>query len=175
VYTGHVGVALGAHGIRKSIPLWLLILASQLPDWADAGLCLASVRTPVPGAYSHSLPAIGILAVAAAIGYCMILRDPAGMLIVALVVASHAAGDYLTGMKPVMPGGPLIGLQLYARPWIDFVLESTAVVLGWLIYRNSISREKRNSEPVFTLLFVLLVIQFGADIILTMTKGLKKC
>src|SRR5689334_1596680 len=99
MYTGHAGVALGAHGIRKAVPLWLLILASQLPDWADAGLCLSGVRTPVPGMYSHSLPAIAVLALGAALIYCAMQRDPAGMLLVAMVVVSHALGDYVTGLK----------------------------------------------------------------------------
>ena len=175
MYTGHVGVALGAHGIRKAIPLWLLIFASQMPDWADAGLCLADIRSPIPGMYSHSLPAIALLALVGALIYCVILRDPAGMALVALVVISHAGGDYLTGLKPSWQGGPLIGLELYKRPLIDFFIEGLVVMGGWLIYRRSLPAERRSSEPALTLLFVLLAIQVGADIFLTMAKGLRKC
>jgi hypothetical protein len=175
MYTGHVGVALGAHGIRRSIPLWLLIFASQMPDWADAGLCLADIRTPIPGMYSHSLPAVATLALVAALIYCVILRDPAGMALVALVVISHVAGDYLTGLKPSWEGGPMIGLELYKRPVIDFFIEAFVVMIGWLLYRRTLSPEKRSSEPALTLLFMLLAIQVGADIFFTMAKGLKKC
>ena len=175
MYTGHIGIALGAHGWKKSIPLWLLIFASQLPDWADAGLCLANIRTPFPGTYSHSLPAIAALALFAAMIYCAIQRDPVGMLIVAAVVVSHAAADYFTGTKPTWPGGPIIGLELYHRPVIDFVLEALVVFVGWTVYRRSLGPEKRSREPVFTLLFVLIVIQIGGDIVLTTAKGLKKC
>jgi len=175
MYTGHVGIALGAHGWKKTIPLWLLILASQLPDWADAGFCLADIRTPFPGTYSHSLPAIAILALGAALVYGAIERDPAGMLLVAAIVVSHAVADYFTGIKPTWPGGPIIGLELYRRPVVDFVLESLVVFAGWTIYRRSLRVDERKKEPVFTLLFVLIVIQIGADIILTTAKGLKKC
>lgn len=175
MYTGHIGLALGAHGLRKSIPLWLLILASQLPDWADAGLCLADIRTPIPGVYSHSLPAIGVLALVAALAYCILERDPAGMALVALVVISHAGGDYLTGFKPTWPGGPVMGLELYRRPAIDFAIESLVVLGGWVLYRRTLRPGQQSSEPAFTLLGALILIQLGADIFLTMAKGLKKC
>lgn len=175
MYTGHIGVALGAHGWRKSVPLWFLIIASQLPDWADAGLCLADIRTPIPGMYSHSLPAVAILALGAALIYSAIQRDPAGMLLVTAVVVSHAVADYFTGIKPTWPGGPVIGLELYHRPVIDFFLESLVVLSGWAIYRKALSPDRRSKEPVFTLLFVLIVIQIGADVVFTMAKGLKKC
>lgn len=175
MYAGHIGVALGAHGIRKAVPLWLLIIASQLPDWADAGLCLANVRTPVPGIYSHSLPAIGVLALVAAIAYCFMVRDVAGMLLVAAVVASHAVGDFFTGMKPTWNGGPMIGLQLYQHPMIDFAIEATVLVAGWLLYRRSLPADRRSSAPALTVLGVLLAIQAGADIFLSFAKGLKKC
>src|ERR1044071_5918633 len=121
---GHVGVALGAHGIRKAIPLWFLIIASQLPDWTDAAFCLANVRPSTPGILSHSIPAVSLLALLAALAYVIRMRDPAGMLRGAVVVFSHAAGDYLPGLKPTWSGGPMIGLMLYRRPLIDFIVEA---------------------------------------------------
>ena len=175
MYAGHVGVALGAHGMRKAVPLWLLIIASQLPDWADAGLCLANVRTPVPGLYSHSLPAIGVLALIGAIAYCFAVRDVAGMLLVAAVVASHAVGDFFTGLKPTWSGGPMIGLELYHHPAADFAIEAVVLVAGWLLYRRSLPEDRRSSLPAFTVLGALLAIQAGADIFLSFTRGLRKC
>ena len=170
-----MGFALGAHGIRRSIPLWLLVLASQLPDWADAGFCIAGVRPSTPGILSHSIPAVAALALDAAVVYAIVLRDPAGMLLVAAVVVSHAAGDYFTGTKPTWAGGPMIGLQLYKRPVIDFILEAAVILGGWLVYRRSLPESRRSSEPVFTLLGALIVIQIGADIFLSFAKGLRKC
>ena len=175
MYTGHVGVALGAHGLRKSIPLWFLVIASQLPDWADAALCLADIRTPIIGMYSHSLPAVGVLALLAAFAYAASLRDPAGMLLVAAVVISHAAADYVTGVKPTWAGGPMIGLQLYSRPAIDFIIEAVVLALGWLLYRRSLPEDRRSSRRAFEVLAVLIVIQAGADIFMYFAKGLRKC
>jgi len=175
MYAGHVGVALGAHGIRKAIPLWFLIIASQLPDWTDAAFCLANVRPSTPGILSHSIPAVSVLALLAALAYVITMRDPAGMILVAVVVLSHAAGDYLTGLKPTWSGGPMIGLTLYRRPVIDFIVEATVIAVGWTLYRSSLPPERRSAEPVFTMLGVLLLIQAGADVILSFAQGLRKC
>lgn len=175
MYVGHVGVALGAHGIRKAIPLWLLIIASQLPDWTDAVFCVANVRPSPVGILSHSIPAVAVLALVAALAYAILLRDPAGMLLVAIVVLSHAAGDYVTGLKPTWVGGPMIGMMLYRRPVIDFIFESLVIISGWLLYRRSLSPGRRSSEPVFTLLAALLAIQAAADVVLSFTTGLRKC
>ena len=175
MYAGHVGVALGAHGIRRAIPLWFLIIASQLPDWADAGFCLAGIR-PLPlGILSHSIPAVASLALVAALVYAFRWRDPAGVLLVIAVVVSHAAGDYLTGIKPTWPGGPVIGLHLYRRPMLDLVFESAVIVGGWATYRRSLPAERQSSRPMFTLLGALLAIQIAADIYLSFAKGIRKC
>jgi len=173
--TGHIAVAIGAHGLRRSIPLWFLILAAQLPDWADAVLCTAGVRPAIPGAYSHSFVAAGVLAIAAAFSFFVLARDPAGALLVGLVVVSHLLGDYLTGIKPTWPGGPLVGLSLYERPALDFLVEAPVIVAGWLLYRRSLPALSRNSRYSMALLAVLLVIQAAADIVLALTPTLTKC
>ena len=175
MYAGHVGIAIGAKGLRKTIPLWLLIVASQLPDWADASLCLANIRTQVPGMYSHSLPAIGVLALAAAAAYCVIERNVAGIILVIAVVISHAVGDYVTGLKPTWGGGPMIGLELYHRPVIDFLIESVVIFGGWLLYRRTLPADRRSSGPVVQMITILIAAQLAADVFMHFAKGLRKC
>lgn len=175
MYAGHIGVAIGAHGLRRAVPLWLLIVASQLPDWADAALCLSGIRPEVPGMYSHSLPAIFVLGAVAAAAFFAVRRDRGGMLLVAAVVLSHALMDYVTGIKPLWPGAGMIGLQLYHVPVIDFAIESVVVIAGWLLYRTTLDRERRTSAPVFTLLGALLAAQLAADIFMSLSPGLRKC
>ncbi len=173
--TGHVAIAMGAHGLRSTVPLWLLILATQLPDWADAALCTAGMRSTVPGAYSHGFIPIGVLAVAASIAWFARSKSAAGSLMIGAVVISHALGDYVTGTKPTWPGGPMVGMQLYSQPALDFLFESVVIVGCWLLYRRSIPLEKRGSRFVMILLFTLLLIQGAADILLSLSPGLKKC
>ncbi|HEX2723425.1 MAG TPA: hypothetical protein VHM24_10930, partial [Gemmatimonadaceae bacterium] len=64
------------------MPLWLLIVASQLPDWTDAAACIARVHSDVPGMISHSLPAAAVLAVVTATAWYWKSGDWRGMLIV---------------------------------------------------------------------------------------------
>jgi len=43
MYIGHVGAALAAKRVRRSIGLLVLLVATYPPDWVDAGLCVAGV------------------------------------------------------------------------------------------------------------------------------------
>ena len=175
MYAGHVGIALGAKGFRSALPLWALIIASQLPDWADATLCLAGVTSSTPGMYSHSFAAIAVLTALGTAVYLVGTRDVAGSAFVAALVVSHALGDYITGLKPTWEGGPMIGLQLYQHPAVDFMVEAVIIVAGWLIYRASFPADKRSSRDVSLMLGVLLALQLAADIVFSMSPGLKKC
>lgn len=175
MYAGHIGVALGAKGIRRTIPLWILVLASQLPDWSDATLCIAGVRPSVPGMLSHSLPAVAILAAVIALAFYARERDTAGAMIVLAVVLSHAAGDYLTGIKPTWPGGPMIGLELYRRPMADVALESVVIVAGWLLYRRSFPEDRRGTRAMTAIPVALMAVQLAADIVFMLKPGLTKC
>jgi hypothetical protein len=175
VYAGHVGVALGAKGIRKSLPLWALIIASQLPDWTDATMCIAGFTSSTPGMLSHSFPAIGILTLAAGLAYLASTRDVIGSAFIGVLVISHAMADYLTGTKPTWIGGPMIGLQLYHHPAIDFAVEGIVIFAGWLLYRSSFPRDRRNAREVLSILGVLLALQLAADIVFATITGLRKC
>ena len=173
--TGHVAVAMGAHGVARSLPLWLLILAAQLPDWADAALCAAGTRSAVPGMYSHSVAATAILALAAAVIAMGISRDARGSAVVAVVVLLHTVGDYVTGLKPTWPRGPVIGLNLYSVPAMDFVFEAAVLTTGWMVYQLSFPAEQRYSRRLILVLAALLAAQAASDIVLALSPGMKKC
>ena len=160
--------------MRRTVPLWLLIVASQLPDWADAAVCL-SLRQSSSAMLTHSIPAVAVLGVAGAIACWFVSRDVRGVALVFAVVATHALGDYVTGIKPTWPGGPLIGFQLYKQPALDFIFESVVIVCGWLLYRRTFPSDKRSSRAVAAVLAALLLIQLAADIVFITTPGLKKC
>ena len=173
--TGHVAVAMGTYGIRRTIPLWLLIIASQLPDWADASVCTLGISSSVPGQYSHSFAAAALLC---AIGFAaayLVSRDAAASLLVPLMVLTHLVGDYVTGYKPSWNGGPMIGLELYSRPALDFVFETVVLVTGWIIYQRSFPRERRYSRDLIAMLVVLIAIQAGGNIVMSLVPGMKKC
>jgi hypothetical protein len=175
VLTGHVALALAARGARSSIPLWVLILASQLPDWADAAVCATRLSPAVQGLYSHSIVATVTLATAAAVLAYTQSRDFTGALLIGVLVMSHTLGDYVTGIKPTWSGGPTIGLHLYSRPLLDFLFEGVILLAAFLFYRRSFPPEIRNSGRVLAVPAMLLAIQAGADIVFALSPGLQKC
>lgn len=175
MYGGHIGFALAGKGYRSTIPLWLLVIATQLPDWADAVACRGGVSSPPSEMLSHSLPAVAVLATVAALLYYASARDPGASALVGLIVVSHMVADYTTGLKPTWPGGPRIGLELYHHPVADFFLEATVIVIGWLIYRRSLPTERRSSGPVKLMLVCLLLLQLAASVSFSVFPGVKKC
>jgi hypothetical protein len=50
---------------------------------------------------------------------------------------AHLPLDFVTGHKLYWPGGALWGLELYDRPWLDFLVEVPIVLGGWLLLRRS--------------------------------------
>jgi hypothetical protein len=159
VYAGHLGFALGAYSFRKTLPLWLLLIAAQIPDWLDAGLCVADVSRGEFGEYTHGLIPIGIAAVVFALFAYGLTRDVTGALIVAVVVASHWGLDYLTGIKPTWPGGPIVGMDLYSQPLIDVTLESATILVGWLMYRRALPESVQDHGWTYATLFSLCALQ----------------
>jgi len=171
MYAGHVSVALGAHGLRRRTPLWLLLLAAQLPDWYDAGFCSLALDRGRDGLYTHGLHVIALSAIVLAGGYALATRDRFGGVIVALTLASHYALDFLTGVKPTWPGGPSIGLALYARPTTELFLELATILLGWWLYRRTLPGEQRNRWTVYAMLAALLAWQAIAGVAFYLNLG----
>lgn len=171
MYAGHLGFALGAYSFRRTIPLWLILIAAQLPDWLDAGMCMANADRGPYGLYTHGIVTVAVGAVAFAILTWLVTRDLAGALIVGGVVLSHYLLDYFTGLKPTWSGGPIIGLDLYARPLADLVLETLTVVAGWLLYRRTLPIQLRNDGMVYATLFSLVALQLVAGVVLALSLG----
>ena len=174
MYIGHVGAALGAKRVRTSIGLLVLLVAAYTPDWADVGLCVASVSNPV-GMLSHSIPAIALFTALGFAAYATATRDWRAALVVAAVVLSHMFLDWITGHKPTWPGGPMIGLELYDHPIADFIVEGVVIVIGALLYARTLPPRKRPWIDVSLMLGALLLLQLGVDIARILMKSLPKC
>jgi hypothetical protein len=174
VYLGHVGIALGAKGMRPGIALLVLLLATYAPDWVDAGLCVMGAYDP-RGMFSHSFPAVALLGAFAVAAYGLHARDPVGGLIVGAVIVSHGLLDLITGYKPTWPGGPMIGLGLYRQPLADLVVESVVIAIGVLLYRRTLPPRSRPWIDVAAMLGALLVMQTAITAIRALTVSLPKC
>jgi hypothetical protein len=169
VIFGHFALAAGIRGRwPRSSLLWLLP-ASIAPDLLDVLMAAAGICNPF-GLYSHTIPAVAVLA--AAVGGAAYLttagREPGSTALStaiasAVVVLLHPALDFLTGYKLLWPGGALVGLRLYERPFTDFAIESAMVIVGWLILRRSTPAPRWAVAPAA--LCTALVLQGAANLV----------
>jgi hypothetical protein len=174
MYIGHVGAALAAKRARRSIGLLVLLIATYTPDWVDTGLCLALRYNP-DGMLSHSIPAILLFALVGFVVFGAITRDWTGALIVAAVIISHYFLDLVTGTKPTWPGGPMIGLRLYDRPVVDFIVEGLAILVGALLYGKTLPPRERPWADLGLMAGALLALQLSIDVAHLMMRTLPKC
>ncbi len=175
MYAGHVALGISAKRWAPIVPLWLLIFASQAPDWMDAAVCAARPGTFNPAMLSHSFAAITVIATAAALVGRLVYGSWYLSKVLALLVISHMLGDLVTGLKPTWTGGPLIGLRLFSRPLLDFVFESLVIFWGWWMYRTTFRPANRNTFAVNAMLVGLIAMQAVADIAFTVVPRVSKC
>ena len=155
-----MGIAFAARARWPRVPLGALIVASLAPDVVD--FMTAALRICGPhGRYSHSLPAIAIESVVLG-GVAALWRrsSAAGWLVVAMVVL-HLIADYITGVKILWAGGPVVGLDLYSRPLADFALEAVVTFIGWRMLRSSATPDRHASTPI--VLALLFAVQAALD------------
>lgn len=164
MYAGHLGIALGAKGLRQDVPLPALILAALSSDLANVGLNLAGFGDPA-GMLSHSLPAALLISVVSA---CLALAAGQGLArsgVVGAVALSHVGVDYLTSRLPLWPAGPVVGLHLYRVAAVDFTLEALVIITGWVLYRRSLDPLSRDSGAAWAVLGVLMASQLVFDVL----------
>jgi len=140
VYVGHAAIAALLKGKRPSVPIALLVPVAFAPDWIDS---FSHVFHNANNELSHSLPSVAIGASLCGLLYWLWSKNAGDALVVWIAYASHWPADYITGIKPTWPTGPMVGLGLYSRPVWDFLIESAFVVVCWLVYRKSLPAESR--------------------------------
>ena len=174
MYIGHVGAALAAKRVRRSIGLLVLLVATYTPDWVDTGLCLVGAYNP-EGMLSHSIPAVLLFMLVGFAAYAAATRDWTAALVIAAVILSHMLLDWITGYKPTWPGGPMIGLRLYDHPVLDFVAEAIVIFVGALLYGRTLPPRRRRWVEVSIMFGALLALQLTIDIAHMLMKTLPKC
>jgi hypothetical protein len=174
MYIGHVGAALAAKRVHRSVGLVVLLIATYTPDWVDAGLCLTGGYNP-HGILSHSIPSVLLFALVGFVTYAALTDDWTGASVVAAVILSHMLLDWITGYKPTWPGGPMIGLNLYDHPIADFVVEGIVILIGALLYGRTLPPRRRPWVDVSIMLGALLVLQLTIDIAHILMRTLPKC
>jgi hypothetical protein len=80
-------------------------------------------------------------------------------LVLWLTYVSHWPADFITGIKPTWPGGPTVGLLLYAHPLGDILVECALIVVCWLAYTRSLPTVSRKRAINFLIPLGLIGMQ----------------
>jgi hypothetical protein len=155
MYQGHLAVALAARRLSPTTPIAALAAAAIASDLADVVLSPASADVAI---HTHTVPgALGLSIAVALIGWIAAGRRAA--VVLGALAASHVPLDYVTSRLLVWPGGPRIGLGLYAHPAIDLAVEATVIAAGWSIYRGSLPAPRRTHASVVAIAAIMLALQ----------------
>jgi membrane-bound metal-dependent hydrolase YbcI (DUF457 family) len=159
VYAGHAAIALLVKGVRPRIPLAVLVPVAFAPDWIEwvfDGLGHHDRNI------SHSLISVGLGAALVGLIYWALRRTPLDAAALSLTYVSHWAADFITGLKPTWPGGPQVGLLLYAHPVADVVLESVVILLCWMVYLRSLPTTSRRRPASVLIPAGLIALQIAS-------------
>lgn len=160
VYMGHMAVALGAKRARPEAPLAAFVVAAFAVDLVEITAGIAGVP-PEPTTVTS-------VAVAAALALGLGLlwtipypSDPAGALLLGAVAISHVPLDAIDDRAALWPDGPVVGLGLHDRPWIEFPIEAAMVLVGWWLWRATLPPARREACLARALGPALVAIQAG--------------
>lgn len=178
MFVGHYAAAMAAKAIEPKAPMWTLAAASQLIDigWSTfiiAGVERASVDPALPGStlvlehmpWTHSLPAVLVWSIAAALLVKLLLRLPWwASTVVGLTVLSHWLLDYLVHRPDLelWPSGERVGLGLWNYPVPEQAVEMGLLAVcgaAWVASRKSLGRF---AWPAIGFVAFLVVLQIVA-------------
>jgi hypothetical protein len=162
---GHFGLAAAVKARQGQLPVWSLMLATQLLDVLFLATYAAGIEgfTPVPGTnggygnliinadYTHSLVGALAISVVAAI-VTWIFWGRRNGLIIGAVVFSHWLLDLLVhrGDMPILPGNagdlPKLGLGLWQWPWVVAAIELGLCLAGAYLYYHASARAAIQAE-----------------------------
>ena len=156
--TGHFGIAGMARSLsRAKTSSGLLVafaLASIAPDVVDIAYFVLGICSPY-GLYSHTLHAVVLqAAIIAGAGY-LATGSPGTAFGLGLVVLLHLPADLITGHKLLAPGGEMVGLYVYERPFLDYLVEVPIAMLGWWAMR------RRATAPRWAMSIWMLALVVG--------------
>jgi hypothetical protein len=153
---GHFGIGLAAKPAAPKAPLWVLLLATEVPDLLffafqtvgieDAGVSTTEIGqgveilSPAFVPWSHGLLMCAVWSAVAALIAFLFYRDRRTSVVIGLLVLSHWVLDFIVHL-PDLPilfnGSPLVGLGLWGSgPGLIFsgILELGLLAAGLAIY-----------------------------------------
>ncbi len=186
MFAGHFGVAAAIKSKTPELPLWSLLVSTQLLDIAFIPFSLAGLEKMEPigdggyakmiiyAFYSHSLVGALLLSILAASLASILWSKKAGI-VIGMVAFSHWILDLIVHRPdmPVLLGNtgdfPLLGFGLWESVSASILLEFLLIAVGAFCYfryvlQISSPNRKGKGIAVGCAMTVFLLLSFGIDI-----------
>lgn len=187
MFAAHFGVAAAIKAKTPEVPLWALMIGTQLIDIIFVPLLLIKVETIISVSntsyggsvinafYSHSLSGTIFLALLIGIGAGH-LWGKSGGLAISGVIFSHWVLDLLVHRQdlPMLPGNfgnlPLLGLGLWKLPIASILIETIVISIGAFMYFRSITTKSNGGKQALnitagSIMGLLLILSLVTDVV----------
>lgn len=184
MFAGHFGLAAAVKTRAPEVPLWALLIGTQLLDIAFLLFFSFGAETiegtgygqlVIHADYTHSLVGALLLSLLGGLISALVWGRKGGYVIGA-VIFSHWILDLLVHRPdlPILPGNfgglPLLGFGLWKTTWAAMLLETVLIAAGSLLYLRHVlkgtpSKSKRFGMVKAGLLGVLLVLALVNDVL----------
>jgi hypothetical protein len=185
MFAGHFGLAAAVKSKNPDLPLWSLLVSTQLLDIAFIPLNLAGIEKMVPigdggygdtmiyAFYSHSLIGALLLALLAGLVAGKLWGKRSG-LITGSVVMSHWILDLFVHHPdmPILPGNlgnlPLLGFGLWGYTFPSMLAEFLLIATGSILYfryalQNATTKTKGKAIFAGSAMTLFLLLSFGSN------------
>jgi len=148
---GHFAIAFAAKPAATKLPLWLLLVASEILDLLCFGFMAIGIEHGAPNpqlAWSHGLFMSAVWSAIAGVITYLFIRDRKVSIIFGLVVFSHWVLDFIAhshDLPLLFNGSPLVGLGLEKSLVAGIIMEFSMLAGGVAIY---LFARKRNKNAV---------------------------
>lgn len=167
MFAGHFGLAAAVKGRTPEVPIWALMLSTQLLDVIFVPLFLSGAETIdtsfgtgygegiIHADYTHSLVGALLIAILSGLLAWKLWGKRGGTAIGGLTF-SHWILDLLVHRvdMPFLPGNvgglPLVGFSLWQWPWVSAALEIILVVAGSILYFRTLLNTAKLSKHITT-------------------------
>ncbi|KQX44720.1 MULTISPECIES: hypothetical protein [unclassified Paenibacillus] len=167
MFAGHFGLAAAVKARTPEVPIWALMLSTQLLDVVFVPLYLSGVETIdtsigtgygegiIHADYTHSLVGALLIAILSGLLAWKLWGKRGGAAIGGLTF-SHWILDLLVHRTdmPFLPGNagglPLVGFSLWQWPWVSAALEIILVVAGSILYFHTLRNTAKLSKQMTT-------------------------
>ena len=144
---GHFAVALAAKPLAPRLPLWLLLVATEIIDLLSFGFMALGLERGAPNPvlhWSHGLFMSAVWSLLAGMATFIISRDRKISLVMGLVVFSHWVFDFIShslDLPLLFSNSPKVGLGLESTLLVGLVMEFGLLAIGLAIY--FVTRKKK--------------------------------